>query len=161
LAVARHSSRSGRVLNYPGHRAGLGLLLLRGTLGITVAVQAWLVVASTQADVLRAAVLAAWVVSGIALTVGLFTPVCSTLVGVGYALVMLIPAGAAVLPRLDGAAAVVGVAAAAALGLLGPGTYSIDAHLFGRREIFIPAKDRSDSTGEKHVPCTGDSREER
>jgi hypothetical protein len=120
--------------------------LLRGTLGITVAVQAWLV-ASTQTDVLRAALPAAWVVSGIALTVGLFTPVCSTLVGVGYALVMLNPAGAAVLPRLDSGTAVVGVAAAAALALLGPGTYSIDAHLFGRREIFIPARDRSDSTG--------------
>jgi hypothetical protein len=161
LAVARHTSRSGRVLNYPGHRAGFGLLLLRGALGITVAVQAWLAVASTHTDLLRAALPAAWVVSGIALTVGLFTPVCSTLVGLGYALVMLIPAGATVLPRLDAAAVVVGVAAASALGLLGPGTYSIDAQLFGRREIFIPAKDRSDNTGEMHVPCTGDSRQER
>jgi hypothetical protein len=53
------------------------------------------------------------------------------------------------------------VAAAAALGLLGPGTYSIDAYLFGRHEIFIPAKDRCDSTGEKDVPCSGDSREQR
>jgi hypothetical protein len=147
LAVARHTSRSGRVLNYPGHRAGLGLLLLRGTLGITVAVQAWLAVASTHTDVLRAAPAAALVVSGIALTAGLFTPVSSTLVGLGYALVMLTPAGAAVLPRLDRAAAVIGLAVAVALGLLGPGTYSIDAHLFGRREIFIPAKDRSDRTG--------------
>ena len=145
--VARHNSRSGRVLKYPGHRAGLGLLLLRGTLGITVAGQAWLAVAPAHTDVLRTAFAAALVVIGIALTVGLFTPVCSILVGVGYALVLLIPADAGVLPRLDAAAAVVGLAAAVALGLLGPGTYSIDAHLFGRREIFIPARDRSDRTG--------------
>jgi hypothetical protein len=49
-----------------------------------------------------------------------------------------------VLPRLDGAAAVLGLAAAAGLGLLGPGAFSIDARLFGRRAIFIPAKDRSE-----------------
>jgi hypothetical protein len=49
--------------------------------------------------------------------------------------------GSAVLPRLDGTAAIVGLAAAAGLGLLGPGAFSIDARLLGRREIFIPAKD--------------------
>jgi hypothetical protein len=82
--------------------------------------------------------------SGIALTVGIFTPVCSALVGSGYALVLLMPVDGMALPRLDGAAAVVGLAAALALGLLGPGTFSIDARLFGRREIFIPAEDRSE-----------------
>jgi len=145
-AVAGHTSRSGRVLNYPGHWAGLGLLLLRGTVGITVAMQAWLAIASTNADLLGAVPAAALVVCGVALTVGIFTPVCSTLVGLGYALVLLMPPGAAVVPRLDGAAAIVGLAAAVALGLLGPGTFSIDARLFGRREIFIPAKGNSDQS---------------
>jgi hypothetical protein len=74
------------------------------------------------------------------LTIGLFTAVCSTLVGVGYALVLFMPFDAAVLPRLDSVAAIIGLAAAAGLGLLGPGAFSIDAHLFGRREIFIRAK---------------------
>src|SRR5262245_6247866 len=73
-------SRSGRVLNYPGHWAGLGLLLLRGAVGITVATQAWLSVASTNTDLLVAVPAAALVVCGVALTVGIFTPVCSTLV---------------------------------------------------------------------------------
>jgi hypothetical protein len=48
---------------------------------------------------------------------------------------------------LDDAAALVCLAAAAALGLLGPGAFSIDARLFGRRQIFIPANDDSDRTG--------------
>ena len=78
------------------------------------------------------------------MTAGIFTPICSTLVGLGYALVLFTPFGGAVLPRLDGGAALVGLAAAVALGLLGPGAFSIDARLFGRREIFIPAKDGSE-----------------
>lgn len=54
------------------------------------------------------------------------------------------PVDGIVLPRLDGTAAIVGLAAAAALGLVGPGAFSVDARRFGRREIFIPATDRSD-----------------
>jgi putative oxidoreductase len=144
LRVAGHTSRSGRVLNYPAHWAGLGLLLLRGTVGITVAMQAWLSVTSTSTDFLGALPAAALVLCGVALTVGIFTRVCSTLVGLGYALVLFMPLGGAVLPRLDAAAAIVSLAAAAGLALLGPGAISIDARLFGRRAIFIPAKDDSE-----------------
>jgi hypothetical protein len=132
------------VLNYPSHLAGLGLLLLRATVGITVAMQAWLSVASMSTDLLSAAPAAALMVCGVALTAGIFTPVCSTLVGLGYALVLFTPFGGAMLPRLDRAAAVVGLAAAAGLALLGPGAFSIDARLFGRRQIFIPANDESE-----------------
>jgi hypothetical protein len=46
------------------------------------------------------------------------------------------------LPGVDGAAAVLGLAAAAGLGLIGPGAFSIDARLFGRREIFIHSRQR-------------------
>jgi hypothetical protein len=141
LPFAGHASRSGHVLNYPGHWAGLGLLLLRGTVGITVATQGWLFIASANPDLLASAPAAALVVCGVALTVGIFTPVCSTVVGLGYALVLVTPFGGTVLPRYDGAAAVVGLAAAAGLGMLGPGAFSIDARLFGRREIFIPGQD--------------------
>jgi uncharacterized membrane protein YphA (DoxX/SURF4 family) len=140
-------SRSGHVLNYPGHWAGLGLLLLRGTVGITVGTQAWLFVASKDTDLLAAVPAAALVVCGVALTAGIFTPVCSTLVGLGYALVLFTPFGRAMLPRLDYADAAVGMAASIVLGLLGPGAFSIDARLFGHREIFIPATDDSDRTG--------------
>jgi hypothetical protein len=118
--------------------------LLRGTVGITVAMQAWLALASTDTDLLAAVAAAALVICAVALTIGILTRVCSTLVGLGYGLVLFTPFGAAVLPRLDHAAAVVGLAAAAGLGLLGPGAFSIDARLFGRRKIFIPAKDGSE-----------------
>jgi uncharacterized membrane protein YphA (DoxX/SURF4 family) len=121
--------------------------LLRGTVGITVAMRAWLFIASADTDLFATVPAAALVVCGIALTLGIFTSVCSTLVGLGYALVLFTPFGGDVLPRHDCAAAVVSLAAAVGLGLLGPGAFSIDARLFGRREIFIPAKD-SNRTGE-------------
>jgi hypothetical protein len=156
LPVAGPTSRSGHDLNYPGHWAGLGLLLLRGTVGITTAVQAWLAISATNTDLLGATPAAVWGVCGVALTVGLFTAVCSTLVVVGYALVLFMPFDAAVLPQLDSVAAVMALATSAGLGLLGPGAFSIDARLFGRREIFIPHR-----PGEKDLPRSGDSRQER
>jgi hypothetical protein len=128
------------VLNYPSHWAGLGLLLLRGTVGLTTALQAWLAVSTTNSDLLAAAPAAALGVSGLALTIGLFTAACSTLLGVGYALVLFEPFEGAVLPHFDSVAALIGLAATAGLGLLGPGAFSVDARLFGRREIFIPAR---------------------
>src|SRR5262245_48547759 len=136
-------SRSGPVLNYPAHRAGLALLLLRATVGITVAMQAWFSVASPNVDRVGVLTAATLVVCGAALTLGILTRLCSTVVGLGYVLVLFMPFEGALPAGLDGAAAVVGLAAAAALALLGPGAFSIDARLFGRREILIPAKDRS------------------
>jgi hypothetical protein len=97
-------------------------------------------------DLLAAVSAAAVVVCGVALTLGIFTPVCSTIVGLGYALVLFTPFGAGVLPRLDGAAAVLGLAVAAGLGFLGPGAFSIDARFFGRRKISIPATHRSEQS---------------
>ncbi len=64
--------------------------------------------------------------------------------------------GKVILPRLDYAAAAVGLAASVGLGLLGPGAYSIDARLFGHREIFIPAAGPFRSArGEMDVPPLG------
>jgi hypothetical protein len=107
-----------------------------------VAMQARLSVASTDMDPLAAVPAAVLVICGVALTLGILNSVCSTLVGLGYALVLLTPFGGPVLPGVDGAAAVLGLAAAAGLGLLGPGAFSIDARLFGRREILIRSRQR-------------------
>lgn len=119
--------------------------MLRATVGITVAMQAWLSVTSTNLDVLHAIAAAALVVCGLALTAGIFTSGCCTLISVGYALVLFTPFGATLLPHLDRTATVVGLASAAGLGLLGPGAFSIDARLFGRRQIFIPGRDADQS----------------
>jgi hypothetical protein len=104
--------------------------------------QARLSVASTDMDPLAAVPAAGLAICGLALTLGIFTSVCSTLVGLGYALVLLTPFGGSVLPGVDGGAAALGLAVVAGLGLLGPGAFSIDARLFGRRDIFIRSRQR-------------------
>ena len=107
--------------------------------------QAWFSVASRDIDHVGVLTATTLVLSGVALTLGILTRVCSTLVGLGYALALFMPIDVAVLSGRDGGAAAVSLAAAAALALLGPGAFSIDARLFGRREIFIPAVDRRNS----------------
>jgi uncharacterized membrane protein YphA (DoxX/SURF4 family) len=79
------------------------------------------------------------VVSGLALVIGLLTPVASSLVGLctlGIALFWF-PASAIALisPRLMAFGVII---TAVAIALLGPGAFSVDGYLFGRREIVIP-----------------------
>ena len=83
------------------------------------------------------------IVSGGLLTVGLLTPFVAGFIGLGTAAVAfsLLPAA----PNLFDAklSAVFAAAMSAAVVLLGPGAFSVDARLFGRREIIIPPASRS------------------
>ena len=84
------------------------------------------------------------IVGGALLLVGLLTPVASALVGLtGLAMaISWIPAPLGNL--LDGKlGAVEVVVMAVAVGLLGPGAFSLDGYLFGRREIVISASSRA------------------
>jgi hypothetical protein len=79
------------------------------------------------------------VVSGGSLLIGFLTPVSGSLAG-------LLSAGLALswvpspTPNLfnNNLALLVVIIVAAAIILIGPGAFSLDAHLFGRREIIIP-----------------------
>jgi uncharacterized membrane protein YphA (DoxX/SURF4 family) len=81
------------------------------------------------------------VVSGALLVIGLLTPLAGIVTALGA-----IGLAAAWLPlpaqNLLGAAlpAMFMSATSVALVLLGPGAYSVDARLFGRREIIIPSR---------------------
>lgn len=84
------------------------------------------------------------VASGALLSIGFLTPVAGTLVGFGT-LGMALAWFPAATPNLFDAKlpSVLAVAMSAAIVFLGPGAFSIDARLFGRREIIIPPVSRS------------------
>ncbi len=79
------------------------------------------------------------VASGLSLLVGLFTPVGGVLAALCCMAValLLIPVDNLDALEIRPMALLVAVIAVS-LGLLGPGAFSIDSRLFGRREIVIP-----------------------
>ena len=129
---------------FPGGRPGLGLLLLRTAVGVTAAAAgifsfASLAVARVESWLLGGVLLA----SGAALAVGLLTPTAAALIAACF-----LGIAASWLPAplwsLQDTRAIAGamVVCAIAISLLGPGAFSLDGRLFGRREIVIPPSTR-------------------
>ena len=129
---------------FPGGRPGIGLLLLRAAVGLTATTQGvfYLLGPSNPASGkwLLGLVLIA---SGAAMAAGLFTPFAGLLVGLCFLGIGLswFPAPARGLHdvRLLSYGMTI---TAVALALLGPGAFSFDGRLFGRREIVIPPSSR-------------------
>jgi uncharacterized membrane protein YphA (DoxX/SURF4 family) len=130
---------------FPGGKPGLGLLLLRIAVGVT----------SLAAGVLYLSALSVpgldrWFfglllgADGAALVVGFLTPVASLLaalsfLGIGFSWLPTPPWA-----LYDARIVAVGVFInAVAIALIGPGAFSLDGYLFGRREIVIPPSSRS------------------
>jgi uncharacterized membrane protein YphA (DoxX/SURF4 family) len=125
---------------FPDGWYGLGLLLLRAALGATL-----IVLGSVYLSEHKDLSLGLWAMcivalsSGALLLVGLVTPIAgvSALVAAASFTLSSLPAPGwnPFSGRLLGFDA---ISMALATVLLGPGAFSIDAHLFGRRKIIIP-----------------------
>ncbi len=109
---------------------GLALLLLRGALGANLGHAVF----EGGTDGLSAWAPALLATVGIALCVGLFTPVSAGLCALIEIVIWHFSKGTIA------ALHVCAVLVAIALAMLGPGAYSLDARLFGRRKISIKRK---------------------
>lgn len=106
---------------FPRGSPGFGLLLLRALLALTF----------IAADLnLPSWLLAIFLVSAAFLLIGVLTPIAAVIIGLG--------ALADAIFFDSNYTVFVVMILAVAIALLGPGAYSIDARLFGRREILIP-----------------------
>ena len=131
---------------FPAGVPGAGLLLLRLTLGVYLIAQGVRIVAplvntGTPPTILAALTALATLVGGALGAAGILTPITQSMSAAG-GLMTLIDAMRTP-PAVTGLEvpwplALMTTVVAVSLVFLGPGAYSIDAFLFGRKEISIP-----------------------
>ncbi len=130
---------------FPGDGPGLGLLVLRAAIGFTLVSQGILYLSDSHTPSLAMwAVALLMVASGALALIGYMTPLAGVVGGL-ISVASLWPWFPAPTPNLfvTRLAAILTAAIGIAIVCLGPGAFSLDARLFGRREIIIPKRSSS------------------
>lgn len=130
---------------FPGGWPGVGLLLLRMAVGATAiaAGAAPIMTRSGTPTIGAVAISVIAIACGLLLLIGFLTPGVAIVTGLGSAGLTL-PGCPALAASLLEAKPVTGflLVMTIAIVLLGPGAFSLDSYLFGRREIVIPHDSR-------------------
>jgi uncharacterized membrane protein YphA (DoxX/SURF4 family) len=123
---------------FPSGCPGVALLLLRFGVGGTSSLQSALLIAATHHTAGSTLAAALVIVTSLALILGLMTPIAAVLFCLG-GLVATIDSGiVGYMPLFESwIARFEFIAMSAALICLGPGSFSLDARLYGRREIEV------------------------
>jgi uncharacterized membrane protein YphA (DoxX/SURF4 family) len=131
--MALQRTFSGFPTGYPG----LALLLLRLVVGGAASSQAWMLIIASHGAVSTSVIVASLgFVAGSALIIGCMTPIAAVLLSAAGLILTVDVNTAWHLSLFDsGLARIEFIAISAALISLGPGALSLDARLYGRREI--------------------------
>ena len=130
---------------FPGGKPGIGLLLLRAGVGAAAIIQGGVFLADRDHLTLSTGAIGLLAItSGISLFLGFLTKAACVLAALAIIAIALPWLPAPTLSLFSGKLSLifVGIMMAAII-LLGPGAFSLDARLFGRREIIIPHSNRS------------------
>jgi uncharacterized membrane protein YphA (DoxX/SURF4 family) len=128
---------------FPDGKSGVGLLLLRASVGITAIIQGGVYLAKPGHSILGMWIVGLLAVaSGALLLIGFLTKAASMLAGLSSVGLSWMPMSP--LNSFDTKLSLFFVIImSVAIILLGPGEFSLDSRLFGRREIIIPHHTRA------------------
>jgi putative oxidoreductase len=124
---------------FPNGRPGAGLLLLRTLVAVVVALYCLQGLSPAGNSLTTRALELVRVVGATLILIGFVTPLSAVSVCGASAALWFLDAS----DPFEGLNATFLIAICTALALLGPGAWSIDARLFGRREILIPREPAS------------------
>jgi uncharacterized membrane protein YphA (DoxX/SURF4 family) len=121
---------------FPTGHPGIALLLLRLVVGGAASSQAWLFIIGTHGANTSVVFSLLAFVTGLALIIGFMTPIASVLLSAGGLLLAVHPSVPGHLLLFEsGMARLEFIVMSAALISLGPGALSLDARMYGRREV--------------------------